>query len=61
MRLSQILRDIFVPDSRSAYKQTLAKMQENEKRLDRLSVVLDVSTERSIAEATEEAARFDEH
>lgn len=58
MRLGQILRDIFLPDSRSALKQTLAELKEEEKRLNRCSHILEKKTTQSIREATEEAAWF---
>lgn len=59
MRLSQILKDIFIPAKDSEYKLKLAEIRENEKRLRECALILEGRTARGIRDATEEAARFD--
>lgn len=58
LNLGKILREIFTPAGKGDYNARLRDIREEERRLNRCIVILEGRTEKSIREASEEAASF---
>jgi hypothetical protein len=61
LKLGEILREVFLPHSGSRYEERLSALREQNARVNRCLMILEENTMSSIRQATEEAAKFNDH